>query len=385
MKWDTQVGDQSTLAPFALALRPEAWEDLSRAAETLASEVIEVEAALLRRPGLHRKLGLPAPVRRALAQHKASPSAASPRVIRFDFHDTPEGWRLSEANTDVPGGYNEAEGLPAYFSERYAKVRPCGFPGKRLAEALLAAATGDGVIAFVHATAYTDDLQVMLYLAKAVEDLGGRAVAVAPDHLENHPNEGWRAVWQGEHVPVSALARFFPAEWLPNLGRKVQWRHWFLESTLPQANPATALLTQSKRHPLLWKDLGVPVPAWETFLPESVCPAKVRRDQKGWVLKPALGRVGEGVVLEGVTPPARRNQYWSNARWHPADWVAQRQFDTRPVQVNGEFWYPCFGVYTVNGKAAGVYGRAARSPLISETACDVAVLVDVPHTPGENT
>lgn len=32
------------------------------------------------------------------------PPEHGPRFLRFDFHPTEEGWRLSEANTDVPGG-----------------------------------------------------------------------------------------------------------------------------------------------------------------------------------------------------------------------------------------------------------------------------------------
>jgi hypothetical protein len=46
------------------------------------------------------------------------------------------------------------------------------------------------------------------------------------------------------------------------------------------------------------------------------------------------------------------------------------------VTVNGTFWYPCIGVYTVDGRAAGIYGRVASQPLINDTAKDIAVLVD---------
>jgi hypothetical protein len=36
--------------------------------------------------------------------------------------------------------------------------------------------------------------------------------------------------------------------------------------------------------------------------------------------------------------------------------------------------YPCLGVYTIDGRAAGIFGRMAPSPLINMTAIEVAVL-----------
>ena len=38
--------------------------------------------------------------------------------------------------------------------------------------------------------------------------------------------------------------------------------------------------------------------------------------------------------------------------------------------------FPCIGVYTIDGAAAGIYGRLAPKPLIDGTARDVAVLVE---------
>jgi hypothetical protein len=39
--------------------------------------------------------------------------------------------------------------------------------------------------------------------------------------------------------------------------------------------------------------------------------------------------------------------------------------------------FPCLGVYTVNGRAAGIFGRMAPGPLIDFAAIEVAVLRDV--------
>jgi hypothetical protein len=45
-------------------------------------------------------------------------------------------------------------------------------------------------------------------------------------------------------------------------------------------------------------------------------------------------------------------------RKKPGSWVAQRRFTSRPLtDKNGEAYHLCVGVFTVNGKSAGFYGR----------------------------
>jgi hypothetical protein len=38
--------------------------------------------------------------------------------------------------------------------------------------------------------------------------------------------------------------------------------------------------------------------------------------------------------------------------------------------------YPCLGVYTIDGRASGLFGRLANRPLIDFAATEVAVLLD---------
>src|SRR5262249_1634704 len=126
-KWDPQVGDVGTLARFALVLPADEWRRLARLAERLAAEMDLAERELLLRPTLMRRLGLPEPVLRALASD-GSPTPAAARVVRFDFHPTPDGWRISEANSDVPGGYTEASSFPALMAEHFHGAAPAGGP-----------------------------------------------------------------------------------------------------------------------------------------------------------------------------------------------------------------------------------------------------------------
>jgi hypothetical protein len=210
-KWDPQVGDTCTIGRFALALREETWIELARSAEALAAETLAAEQELLRRPEWHDELGLPRAIRRVLRDGKEAFPSAAARVIRFDFHHTVDGWRISEANTDVPGGFNEAEGLAGHLARTHPDLEPCGLPAVDLARALAAAVDPSaGVVALVHATAYTDDLQVMLHLERRQRERGGFR-RCPPRRIICAMRRGRLELLHAGRVhPVCAAVRFFP-------------------------------------------------------------------------------------------------------------------------------------------------------------------------------
>ena len=373
-KWDPQVEDTAALAPFPLVLRTSAWRELAMLAETLARETMAAEDELLERPELHSMLALPRRVRAALRQ-LARPTTSAARLIRFDFHHTTDGWRLSEANTDVPGGLNEASGFAALVAAAYPSSEAVGDVALEYARALLRAAP-NGYVAFVHATAYTDDHQVMAYVARHIDALGGRAALVSPAQVRWEDGRAYVLGGKAREA-ASILARFFPAEWLADLPRECTWERWFRGGVTPASNPASAVLTQSKRLPLLWDRLRTPMSTWRARLPETRDPRDAPwRGSDEWVLKPALGRVGDGIGMRGVTPAREWRLIARGARWHPGEWIAQRRFEAVPFVGDGERAYPCIGVYTIDGRAVGAYGRIANLPLVDWRARDVAVLVE---------
>jgi glutathionylspermidine synthase len=364
-KLDPQFEDTSTLAPYPLLLPASEWRALASLAEALSAETLAAERALLARPALFAELGLPRRCVEALvaaAQTGAAPGIG--RVMRFDFHPSAEGFRLSEVNADVPGGFIEAAG----FARRFARERPgtqlAGDPVAALSRAF--AAVG-GPVGLVHAAGYLDDRQVMHYLASR---LGVETLLLAPDAVSWHGGEAYVA---GRRL--SAILRFFPAEWLPNLGRRSGFEHYFYGARTPQCNPATALAVQSKRLPLVWKQLGLALDAWCSALPETRAVAGVLR-QPQWVLKAALGRVGDGVGICGVTGRRELARYRRAAFCFPSRWVAQRRFEPLGLFAAGKRIYPSIGVFTVDGRAAGAYARAAQKPLIDSHADDVALLIE---------
>lgn len=375
-KWDPQVEDSSVLARYPLVLSRETWSELESLAELLAEETVAVEAELLQRPEIWRNLGLPAAVRKALARGK--PAAACARVMRFDFHFTQEGWRISEVNSDVPGGYIEASGFTHLMAEYHQGLSPCGDPAAALAEALAKTAGHEpATVALVHATAYSDDRQVMLFLARYFERVGLEPVLVSPEQINWRNGEAFiDCSWYFGRADV--VYRFYPAEWLPNLPRRCDWRAFYANSVSPQSNPGWSLLSQSKRFGLLMNSeshLESKVPTWRQLLPQTECPRSVSVQDASWVLKPALGRVGDAIGIERVTNAKELRQIRRSAFFFPRDWVAQKRFDCVPVETPDGPRYVCLGVYTVNGRAAGIYCRSSPSPIINHLAQDVAVLV----------
>jgi glutathionylspermidine synthase len=374
-KWDPQVEDVATIADAPIVLRAADWRELATSAERLAGEVVAAEEELRHRPELHRTIGLPWTLRRLFSRPPRHAPRAAPRFIRFDFHHTDEGWRISEANTDVPGGLNEASGLPRLVAPHVPDAQSSGDVAGCYAEAALASLPTRAHIALMHATAYSDDRQVMAYLAGCLQQRGARVSLVSPSHLR------WRdgraaldTAWSSD--PVDAVLRFYPAEWMYNLPRACGWPAYFESTSTPVSNPASALLTQTKRFPLTWDALRTPLPAWRALLPETRDPREVRWEGSDeWVLKPALGRVGEDVMIAGVTPSHDATRIAREVRRHPSHWIAQRRFVATPMRVGNTDRYPSIGVYTVSGRVAGAYGRMAGKPLIDARARDAAVLI----------
>lgn len=374
-KWDPQIGDACALARSPLVVTRAAWHEVARIAEALAAETLAAEREIVLRPELHGALGLPRAVRRALRRAAAAgPPAEAARLIRFDFHFTTDGWRISEANCDVPGGLNEASGLPLAIGAHYSWAAPVGDPAGAYAKDLAARTGPRGTVALVHATAYSDDQQMMAFVARQLEAAGVTAHLASPGHLRWRDGRAELSAewWEG---PLDLVVRFFPAEWLGELPARTGWPLLFAGARTPLSNPATAVLTQSKRFPLLWDALRTPLRAWRACLPETRDPRDAPWPASDeWIVKPALGRVGEGIGMRDLVGAAEMRKIQRHVRWWPGAWVAQRRFTLVPLEIGGRRFFPCLGVYTLDARVVGAYGRLGSVPLIDARAADAAVL-----------
>lgn len=371
-KWDPQVGDTDVLSRTPLVLRMEAWNEISALAETLYAETLGAERAILEQPRALAHLGLPSALVRTLRKGDLSPAPF--RVMRFDFHATTDGWRISEVNSDVPGGFIEAAGFTRLMAGHTPGARPAGDPVAEICKQCRRHLSANARIGLIHATAYTDDRQVMIYLGRALEKAGFHAPLAGPDAVrwqggcaQLHDGATWRT--------LDALFRFYPAEWLPNLGWLSSWKRFVRRSITPAINPPTGLVSQSKRFPLACRSLGLSLPVWDALLPETRDPRDISGAPCEWVLKPALGRVGEDIGLEGVTPHSSLTRIRRDAKRRPHLWAAQRRFKAIAWPTADGPRFPCIGVYVIGGRAAGAYGRVGSRPLVDSHAQDVAVLV----------
>lgn len=375
-KWDPQVGDVATLANFPLLVNRETWNILASLAGALAGETLAVESEILQTPRLLKQMGLPRRLRHALEKvSEHGPAAEAVRVMRFDFHPTTAGWRISEVNSDVPGGFTEASSYTRMMSAHYDDATPAGDPVARWCDAVSKAAGQSGTVALLTAPGFMEDHQITSYLARHLNVLGCRAQLAGPRQLEWH--HGLASLNTASHaVRVDAIIRFYQGEWLARLPATSGWENFFAGGRTPVGNPGSAIISESKRFPLVWDDLKTSLPVWRRLLPETRDPRDVPwQGDDAWLLKSAFCNTGDTVSIRSSLSDKAWSAVARSARWRPKQWVAQRRFESVPLATPIGLMHPCIGVYTVNGRVSGAYARITGGPVVDFAAIDVPLLI----------
>jgi len=368
------VGDQVTLAPFPFFITARDWTELAALARDLSTETLAAERELLRESRLHRDLGLPPGLLALFAQsHAVRETPSFSRTLRFDFHPTRDGWRVSEVNSDVPGGFSEAESFTALMAEHYSGSRVPGAPGSRWAECAATSLGSSGLVALLSAPGHMEDFQVTAYLAQRLEQHGLTTLLLNPTQL------GWRdgrAFVARTNAPLTGLVRFYQAEWLARLPKDTGWQRLFFDGETRVSNAAGSALTESKRFPLSWTHLSTRLPTFSRLLPETraLSEAPWFRDD-GWLLKAAYSNAGDSVVARPWVNKARWARTAAQALARPRSWVAQRRFEIERVDTPEGALAPCVGVYVIDGEVAGAYLRLSKGRLIDYSAMDAALLI----------
>ena len=376
-KWDSQVGDVSTLFPQPLLISPGTWQELKQVAQNLSQELASAENELLHRPDLYPALGLPVELRAAFDQAGQKPTRCAVRTLRLDFHYTTEGWRISEVNSDVPGGYTEASKFTQLMCEQYAGAKTCGDPAVEWGKAMTSGLGEGGLVALLSAPGFLEDQQVTAFLGCQLHERGVKSI------LLHHPSQlSWKggramAFSKGMQVHVDSIVRFYQGEWLAKLPASCGWKWLFFGGSTPVTNPAPAVLTESKRLALAWDGLSSKMNTWRRLLPE--CRDPRHRDwetEDQWVVKAAFSNNGDDVYLREAFEHEAWIRFCRSVEKRPEGWVVQRRFETVPIASESGAIYPCIGVYTVNGQSAGVYARASVKRVTDYGAMDVALLID---------
>jgi glutathionylspermidine synthase len=347
------------------------WRELETLAEKLTAELFAAESELHARDELHQALAIPRALRRILRQARrdgATPSAV--RVMRFDFHWTESGWRISEANADVPGGFSESSEFPRLMTEACPSTFSPGNPARLWARRIAAVADGKAV-ALLAAAGFMEDQQVIAYLARVLREIGVDARPAGPLQLE------WRS--RSSYLSgdaLGAIVRFYQAEWLSQLPRRCHWPYLLAGGQTPVGNPLPCIFGESKRFPLVWGLLHSKLPTWQQLLPETRDPRDAPwRSDDSWLIKTAWCNTGDTVSGRGLIPPRQwRRAFWS-ATLYPRQWIAQQRFEPAPVASPIGNIYPCIGVYTIDGRACGAYTRISTGRIIDHRAIDAALLL----------
>ena len=372
-KWDTYACGNRLVLNESLVLQREDHEQIVRIVEALHQALGRFEGRVLADPDALRALGIPEAVH-PLVMHGPKTTL---QCARYDIFATEGGrWMVSEFNEDVPGGFNEAAGIPGLLGDPGGGLRWEGDFRERFVEAFEPFES----VALLYATAYSEDLQHMLVLEQWLREAGHRTLLASPEHLEDgrFSLRGPRILGQ----KVDAVFRFYPGEWMARLPNLRAWRRH--GAHLPMMNPVRSLVRQSKTVFALWQEDGMLSPE-DRDLVATHCPhtepfrlervERLRDERERWVLKRSFGRMGDAVVLGSLVTEREWDAALAEAVRAPNAYCIQERFAVRPVAFASGPLYPAIGAYVVNGRFAGYYSRAAARPLITHEAFHVATLV----------
>lgn len=366
-KWDTYACGACLIMPEAIVLTRAAHETLVETVEALDAALRRFETAVRRDRAALARLAIPAALHDIIAAEREE----TLQIARYDLFPCDDGrWMVSEFNEDVPGGYNEAV-IPGLLG---APPQGLAWEGD-LRRSFTAAFREHERVAFLYATAFSEDLQHMLILEHWLQQEGHRTVLASPEHLHSR--------WRRPHVlgqRVDAAFRFYPAEWMPALTNMAAWQR--LGPALPMMNPLHRLVRQSKTMFALWPEVA---DAADRALIERHCPLtlpfadvggeQLRAERERWVLKRAFGRMGDSVVIGAICTERQWDQAVAEAARNERDFCAQERFAATTLPFSTGPRYPAIGAFIVNGRFAGYYSRASTHPIITHEAAHVATLV----------
>jgi glutathionylspermidine synthase len=331
----------------------------------------------------------PDTLRLARASYEANDGAS---LMRVDLLLGDDGrWSACEINADCPGGHNEALGLPRL-------ARAAGFMRghnptvavEAATERLVALAQGDAV-ALIYATAYAEDLQVCAILKRSLDARGIPAVLAPP----TAPRASGGHLYVGKQR-IGVLYRFFPTEWMAGQRNLSDIERAVRTGRVRTISSFAHIFTQSKlAYARAWHHAdsldAADRAVLEAHVPMSLDVANVPverlvAERERWVIKRAMGRVGDQVfvgALFAVDEWASLVDEALAARAAGEAWLAQRFVRQRTVPTPWGQRYVTLGAYVLEGRFCGYFARLTPETHVSHDALCVPVFVAGEFVAGE--
>ena len=376
-KWDPQFLDHNTVAKHAIVLSYEEYLELKELTEAIDKETRNAEEFLNKNLECAKPLRLSKKIKNELTTMGNYDANKHVRLMRYDFHPTPEGWAVSEVNSDVPGGFAEGSLMPKFAQEAIGDDNLWFYNfGETLVDAIVAKTKPNGRIMMVHCTCYSDDRQVMQFLGDQLEKKGFEVLQGAADHV-NFKDGKAISVLSGHEGELDAIIRFNPLEWVQDIKPK-RWAGYFNTETM-SCNHPIAVFAQTKRFPMVFDVLeqnGISMATWRKLLPDTL-EVKDAKGKEGYIYKPVYGRVGENIGIKEACTEKEYKMILKEVKWLPKTYLAQKKFTSVPlIGADGKEYHVGLGSYTVDGKHAGFYARVADVPRIDSNAADIPVLIE---------
>ncbi len=383
--FDACVGGERRVDLYPLLLSHGLHLDAVQAATAIYQAVVQVAGRAHQDPLEQKSYGLPEDACRLAAASFAGKDEAA--LVRVDLLLGEDGiFRACEINADCPGGHNEATGLPALaqsagFWEGLNPTRLLDALVARLIELAQRPGPGCGTIGLIYATAYAEDLQVCALVRQALLARGVKAVLASP----TAPKVVNGVTYLGEQ-PVAVLYRYFPTEYMEGQRNLEALCTALRGGALRTLSSFAHIYTQSKLAlARTWQcaeqgELAVAdTKAVARHLPETreffaVPSAQLCAEQPRWVLKRALGRVGDevfvGELFSAEDWPRLVAAVHTACTQHGERWIAQRYVPQRRIATPFGERLVTLGVYLLDGQFVGYFARlTAYSHVSHEALC----------------
>lgn len=379
--FDAYVSGERRVDLHPLILSPTVHQQAVECAETTARLISHVSARAHQDEEEAQRYGFSDDVRH-LARASWSGRDRS-ALYRVDLLWGQHGFRACEINADCPGGHNEALGLPLLSQAAgfWSGINPTAVIDK-LCQELISLTQGHGAIALIYATAYAEDLQVCALVQRELQRRGATALLAPPTALRRKG----KGLCIGKQS-VSVLYRYFPTEYMEGQRNLSAILGAVSSGSVKTLSNFAEIFPQSKlafaRAHSLRSELSAIDQQGLRFLPQTfavtdVPLAQLVAERSQWVLKRALGRVGEEVFVGSLL----RDADWTQVLHKALDehtqgevWIVQAFVPQRIVPTPFGPRLLTLGAYVLNGRFCGYFARLTPDSHASHNALCLPVFV----------